>query len=89
MKRLTLLRSAHIFKKHRVQYEMRTYHAHLDLFRLTGSTADTYLEYVERMLPEGVGMKVTKVRNYHPLVSMIINFLSSDRDKSPSRIHEE
>jgi small subunit ribosomal protein S10 len=42
---------------------MRTYHAHLDLFRLTGSTADTYLEYVERMLPEGVGMKVTKVRN--------------------------
>jgi hypothetical protein len=25
---------------------------------MTGSTADTYLEYVERNLPEGVSMKV-------------------------------
>lgn len=28
---------------------------------LTGSTADTYLEYIQRNLPEGVAMKVTKV----------------------------
>jgi small subunit ribosomal protein S10 len=26
---------------------------------MTGSTADTYLEYVERNLPEGVSMKVS------------------------------
>ncbi|XP_059474252.1 small ribosomal subunit protein uS10m [Neocloeon triangulifer] len=63
--RLTLLRSVHIYKKHRVQYEMRTYHASLTLRRLTGSTADTYLEYVQRMLPEGVGMKVSKTE-IHP-----------------------
>jgi len=31
------------------------------LKRLTGSTADTYLEYIQRNLPEGVAMKVTKV----------------------------
>jgi len=29
--------------------------------RLTGSTADTFLEYIQRNLPEGVAMKVTKV----------------------------
>lgn len=28
---------------------------------LTGSTADTLLEYVERNLPEGVALKATKV----------------------------
>ncbi|XP_076325982.1 small ribosomal subunit protein uS10m-like [Tachypleus tridentatus] len=27
---------------------------------MTGSTADTYLEYIQRNLPEGVAMKVTK-----------------------------
>jgi hypothetical protein len=32
------------------------------LKHLTGSTADTYLEYVQRNLPEGVAMKVITVR---------------------------
>lgn len=32
------------------------------LKHLTGSTADTYLEYIQRNLPEGVAMKVTKVK---------------------------
>ncbi|KAK1135264.1 hypothetical protein K0M31_008035 [Melipona bicolor] len=59
--RLTVLKSVHVHKKHRVQYETRTYYRYLDFFNLTGSTADTYLEYIERNLPEGVAMKVTKV----------------------------
>ncbi|KOC59370.1 28S ribosomal protein S10, mitochondrial [Habropoda laboriosa] len=59
--RLTLLKSIHVHKKHRVQYETRTYYRYLDFFHLTGSTADTYLEYIERNLPEGVAMKVTMV----------------------------
>ncbi|XP_033195318.1 mitochondrial ribosomal protein S10 [Bombus vancouverensis nearcticus] len=59
--RLTLLKSIHVHKKHRVQYERRTYYRYVDLFNLTGSTADTYLEYIERNLPEGVAMKITKV----------------------------
>ncbi|XP_033353892.1 28S ribosomal protein S10, mitochondrial [Bombus vosnesenskii] len=59
--RLTLLKSVHVHKKHRVQYERRTYYRYVDLFNLTGSTADTYLEYIERNLPEGVAMKITKV----------------------------
>lgn len=57
---LTLLKSVHIFKKHRVQYEMRTHYRCIELSRLTGSTAQVYLEYVQRNLPEGVAMEVTK-----------------------------
>ncbi|KAJ8673914.1 hypothetical protein QAD02_005176 [Eretmocerus hayati] len=59
--RLTLLKSKHVYKKHRVQYEIRTYFRFLNFEKLTGSTADTFLEYIERNLPEGVAMKVTKV----------------------------
>ncbi|XP_033230627.1 28S ribosomal protein S10, mitochondrial [Belonocnema kinseyi] len=58
--RLTLLKSKHNHKKHRVQYEMRTYFRFIDFAKLTGSTADTLLEYLQRNLPEGVAMKVTK-----------------------------
>ncbi|XP_015178970.1 PREDICTED: 28S ribosomal protein S10, mitochondrial [Polistes dominula] len=59
--RLTVLKSVHVHKKHRVQYETRTYYRFMDFVKLTGSTADTFLEYLQRNLPEGVAMKVTKV----------------------------
>ncbi|KAK7907761.1 hypothetical protein WMY93_016373 [Mugilogobius chulae] len=60
IERLTLLKSVHIFKKHRVQYEMRTHYRCIELNRVTGSTAHVYLEYIQRNLPEGVAMEVTK-----------------------------
>nr|CAD7263760.1 unnamed protein product [Timema shepardi] len=59
--RFTLLKSVFIYKKHRVQYEIRTQFHFLQFHNLTGSTADTFLEYIQRNLPEGVAMKVTKV----------------------------
>ncbi|XP_074844625.1 small ribosomal subunit protein uS10m isoform X2 [Carettochelys insculpta] len=62
IERLTLLKSVHIFKKHRVQYEMRTHYRCLELKHLTGSTADVYLEYIQRNLPEGVAMEVKKTK---------------------------
>ncbi|XP_048203722.1 28S ribosomal protein S10, mitochondrial isoform X1 [Perognathus longimembris pacificus] len=62
IERFTVLKSVHIFKKHRVQYEMRTLYRCLELERLTGCTADVYLEYIQRNLPEGVAMEVTKTR---------------------------
>ncbi|XP_073938283.1 small ribosomal subunit protein uS10m isoform X3 [Castor canadensis] len=62
IERFTLLKSVHIFKKHRVQYEMRTLYRCLELERLTGCTADVYLEYIQRNLPEGVAMEVTKTQ---------------------------
>ncbi|XP_041815052.1 probable 28S ribosomal protein S10, mitochondrial [Chelmon rostratus] len=60
IERFTLLKSVHIFKKHRVQYEMRTHYRCIELSHITGSTAQVYLEYIERNLPEGVAMEVTK-----------------------------
>lgn len=59
--RLTLLKSVHIYKKHRVQYEVRTYFRFMHFHKLTGSTLDTFLEYIERNLPEGVALKATKI----------------------------
>lgn len=59
--RYTVLKSVHIYKKHRVQYETRTYFSFIQYKLLTGSTADTLLEYIERNLPEGVALKATKV----------------------------
>ncbi|XP_036942942.1 probable 28S ribosomal protein S10, mitochondrial [Acanthopagrus latus] len=60
MERLTLLKSIHIYKKHRVQYEMRTHYRCIELVHITGCTAQVYLEYIQRNLPEGVAMEVTK-----------------------------
>ncbi|NWY39529.1 RT10 protein, partial [Sylvia atricapilla] len=62
IERFALLKSVHIYKKHRVQYEMRTHYMCLELKYLTGSTAAVYLEYVQRNLPEGVAMEVKKTK---------------------------
>ncbi|XP_069118217.1 uncharacterized protein [Argopecten irradians] len=56
----SLLKSVHVHGKHRVQYEMRTNYRVIELEKLTGSTANTFLEYIERNIPVGVAMKVTK-----------------------------
>uniref|UniRef100_A0A8C5PKM1 Small ribosomal subunit protein uS10m n=1 Tax=Leptobrachium leishanense TaxID=445787 RepID=A0A8C5PKM1_9ANUR len=60
IERLTLLKSVHIFKKHRVQYEMRTHYRCFEFKHLTGSTANVYLEYIQRNLPEGAALEITK-----------------------------
>lgn len=76
--RRTLLKSIFIYKKHRVQYEFRTYFRLFELKHLTGSTADTYLEYIQRNLPEGVSMKVTKHR-IEKLPEHISNYVPEKR----------
>merc|ERR1712038_1332506 len=58
--RRTLLKSAHVHKKHRVQYEIISHYKVFKYRHMTGSTASTALEYIQRNLPEGVAMKVTK-----------------------------
>lgn len=73
--RYTLLRSIHVHKKCRVQYEVRTWFRFIHFHKLTGSTADTFLEYTQRNLPEGVALKVTKVSyNYLFNLIFILNF---------------
>lgn len=54
IKRKTLLASRFVKKKYRVQYESRNYYRHILFKNLTGSTADTFLEYIERNVPAGV-----------------------------------
>ncbi|CAH2006330.1 unnamed protein product [Acanthoscelides obtectus] len=73
--RFTVLKCVHIYKKHRVQYEYRTYYSFVQYKRVTGSTADTLLEYIERNLPEGVSLKATKVE-----VQELPDYLSPPKD---------
>jgi len=57
--RKTLLKSWFVHSSARVQYEFRTYFWLTKAVNLTESTKDTWLEYVQRNLPEAVAMKVT------------------------------
>ncbi len=59
------------------QYEIRTYYHYLEMSRLTESTLKTYLEYIQRNLPEGVAMKVTK-HERKPLPEIILNAIKND-----------
>uniref|UniRef100_A0A7M5WLQ7 Small ribosomal subunit protein uS10m n=1 Tax=Clytia hemisphaerica TaxID=252671 RepID=A0A7M5WLQ7_9CNID len=54
----TLLKSPHVYKTHRYQYELRTHARMLQLRQMTGNTADIFFEYIQRNLPEGVSMSV-------------------------------
>ncbi|XP_060597136.1 small ribosomal subunit protein uS10m-like [Ruditapes philippinarum] len=60
--RHSVAKSVHIYKKHYSQYEHRTHFLVFEIHKLTGSTADTLLEYIQRNLPEGTAMKVTRHR---------------------------
>lgn len=62
IKRKTMLASRFVHKKYRVQYEVRTYFRDLLFKNLTGSTTDTFLEYTQRNLPDGVMMIAEKHR---------------------------
>lgn len=57
----TLLKSVFVHAKHLVTYEVRTYYRFMNFHNLTQSTLETYLEYLQRNLPEGTAMKATKV----------------------------
>lgn len=83
---LTLLRSCFANKDCRVQYETRTYFRYMNFHHLTGSTADTFLEYIERNLPEGVAMKITKVavEKLPEEISTLSNQLNEDESGSTS-----
>uniref|UniRef100_A0AC34RR76 Small ribosomal subunit protein uS10m n=1 Tax=Panagrolaimus sp. JU765 TaxID=591449 RepID=A0AC34RR76_9BILA len=54
-----LLRSKFVHKKYKLHYETRTHIKRCSVLNVTGSTASTLLEYLQRQVPEGVGMKVT------------------------------
>lgn len=58
----------------------------MQFYKLTGSTMDTFLEYIERNLPEGVALKATKVElqmlpEYLKKPNTISNMPSDNVDK--------
>ena len=56
----------------------------LNLGRITESTKDTYLEYIQRNLPEGVAMKVT-TREMRRLPEEIRELMGSANEKLDSQ----
>ncbi|CAB3401579.1 unnamed protein product [Caenorhabditis bovis] len=52
------LRSKFVHKKYKLHYETRTHITKFEIKNVTGSTASTFLEYIQRNIPEGVGMRV-------------------------------
>ena len=59
---------------------MRTYYRIYEFKYLTGSTCSTLLEYIQRNLPAGVSMYVTKTR---------LECLPESISKRPSKIEVE
>ncbi|KAM3724214.1 putative 28S ribosomal protein S10 [Dirofilaria immitis] len=53
------LRAKFAKKKNQLHYETRTHIRQFTIGHVTGSTASTFLEYIQRNIPEGVAMKVT------------------------------
>lgn len=78
IKRKTMLASRFVKKKYRVQYEYRSYYRDLLFQDLTSSTADTFLEYIQRNLPEGVLMITEK----HRLAELPFDLKETSEDKS-------
>uniref|UniRef100_A0A0N5A9T5 Small ribosomal subunit protein uS10m n=1 Tax=Syphacia muris TaxID=451379 RepID=A0A0N5A9T5_9BILA len=54
-----VLRAKFAYKKYQLHYETRTHIQRMSIEKVTGSTASTFLEYIQRNIPEGVAMKVT------------------------------
>lgn len=54
----TVNKSTHGNKQHRYQYELRTHGRGIKIWHVTGDTTDLFLEYIQRMKPEGVSLSV-------------------------------
>jgi len=63
IRRFTVLRSPHIDKKSREQFEMRISSRLLQVYNTAPETALMYIKYVEEHLPSGVAMRVTEVQH--------------------------
>ncbi|KAI6194190.1 Cysteine protease [Aphelenchoides besseyi] len=74
------LRSKFAHKKNKLHYETRTYIKQMDVRNLTGSTASTFLEYIERNIPEGVAMRVG-YEELAPLPDGILNAQAREATK--------
>ena len=56
-----ILKSPFKYKKHMVKYRLRTHGRLFTFKKITGTTADIYIEYIQRNIPAGVSMSVKKI----------------------------
>ena len=56
-----ILKSPFKYKKHMVKYRLRTHGRLFTFQKITGTTADIYIEYIQRHIPPGVSLSVKKV----------------------------
>ncbi|KAJ7358879.1 28S ribosomal protein S10, mitochondrial [Desmophyllum pertusum] len=82
IERHTVLKSPHIYKKHRAQYEVRTHARMLQVRNVTCDTSDVFLEYIQRNLPEGVSMSVeqTELESLPQLPPQAQEFLEQQKN---------
>ncbi|UJR24821.1 hypothetical protein I4U23_006196 [Adineta vaga] len=83
--RWTLLRSKFAKKKYWREYEIRTYYKKFHFKHLTGSTASTFLEYVQRNLPEGIMMIVERTR-LEPFAEKLVPPSSSETNTDQQKM---
>ncbi|EDQ85320.1 uncharacterized protein MONBRDRAFT_34344 [Monosiga brevicollis MX1] len=57
-RRETVLKSPHVYKQHRVQFDIATHARLFQMRNLSHSTLNTYLTYVQHHLPPGVATRV-------------------------------
>ncbi|XP_046848340.1 28S ribosomal protein S10, mitochondrial-like [Xenia sp. Carnegie-2017] len=70
IERYTVLKSPHIYKKHRAQYEIRTHRLLVQLKELTETTSNVFLEYIQRNCPEGVCMVIKQIEREKLLINI-------------------
>ncbi|XP_076110677.1 small ribosomal subunit protein uS10m-like [Mytilus galloprovincialis] len=75
--RRTLNKAVFASKRAKVQYEIRTHYKVFEARKLTGSTASVFIEYIQRNLPEGCAMKLTKYK-LHQLPENLTETIHAD-----------
>ncbi|CAG2192360.1 MRPS10 [Mytilus edulis] len=75
--RRTLNKAVFASKRAKVQYEIRTHYKVFEARKLTGSTASVFIEYIQRNLPEGCAMKLTKYK-LHQLPENLTESIHAD-----------
>uniref|UniRef100_A0A0K0E3C6 Small ribosomal subunit protein uS10m n=1 Tax=Strongyloides stercoralis TaxID=6248 RepID=A0A0K0E3C6_STRER len=85
-----LLRSKFVFKKYKLHYETRTHIREINIQEVTGSTASTFLEYIQRNIPEGVAMKVdyTEISDFPKSIKELVEKRTEQRtEKATGEVH--
>uniref|UniRef100_A0A915PI91 Small ribosomal subunit protein uS10m n=1 Tax=Setaria digitata TaxID=48799 RepID=A0A915PI91_9BILA len=85
------LRAKFAKKKNQLHYETRTHIRQFTIQNVTGSTASTFLEYIQRNIPEGVAMKVSydEIAMLPESIQTKMKLLQLNDEKTPPLMSEK